>query len=207
MKVPAGRPEPRSVIVTAVPGEVGLGLAEQLKLPKLATCTSTVSLTMTGLELTTRTLYVPLAKIEGMGKEMGLEPLAVEVGDAKLPVASDNWAVKVLPAPKVPVVAKATLMLEPAHTVGTGGMLVMSMVGVAATVTSNTRMASMAKEGSAAVVLCPLTKRTANRRLAGRVIGSVMVSAYHCADRPLNCEPTPGSEEESALQLAPPFVL
>lgn len=64
---------------------------------------------VTGLELTTRILYaVPLAVVNGMVAL--IVPALVDVsvpiftGLAKLPVASDNWAVNIFPTVNVPLI-------------------------------------------------------------------------------------------------------
>ena len=67
-----------------------------------------------GLELTTRMRYkLPVGVLQGMVQLIipelaALFKVPIGVGVAKLPVASDNWAVYMFPNPKVPVEVTTT---------------------------------------------------------------------------------------------------
>ena len=71
-----------------------------------------------GLLLTTRILYSVPVKVPG-GIVPGIVPAVVDgnvpivTGEAKLPLASDNCAVKTFPKVKVPVMEKGTETFDP----------------------------------------------------------------------------------------------
>ena len=76
----------------------------------------------TGVEETTRILYpapatVPPGRVELMEPLVVLDNVPMLTGVAKLPVASLNCAVKILPELKVPTAVYGTLTVAPAHTV------------------------------------------------------------------------------------------